>query len=178
MITSWMWKLQNFSFENYTVQRRRCLIVSDTLDLYIFQWIMGGFCCCLSTEDFEEYVYPNNPIYRQCISLRHFFHSIFGGVIWTSVHIFNYILGSNQLIQNVTCYIDWYVDFDTSDSMELLAVACWYDSGGDLDIHHYFFFLFKMVHFLFCQEVFCVLVGVLAFFIAWCYKLKSTIFLF
>ncbi|XP_066315795.1 E3 ubiquitin-protein ligase At3g02290-like [Miscanthus floridulus] len=40
---------------------------------------MGGFCCCLSTEDFGEYVYPNNPIYRQCISLRHFFHNIFGG---------------------------------------------------------------------------------------------------
>ncbi|KAJ1254254.1 hypothetical protein BS78_K099500 [Paspalum vaginatum] len=40
---------------------------------------MGGFCCCLSTEDFEEYVHPNNPIYRQCISLRHFFHNVFGG---------------------------------------------------------------------------------------------------
>ncbi|ONM34955.1 E3 ubiquitin-protein ligase At3g02290 isoform X1 [Zea mays] len=40
---------------------------------------MGGFCCCLSAEEFDEYVYPNNPIYRQCVSLRHLFHSIFGG---------------------------------------------------------------------------------------------------
>ncbi|KAF8648642.1 hypothetical protein HU200_064688 [Digitaria exilis] len=39
---------------------------------------MGGFCCCLSTEDFDEYVHPSNPIYRQCISLRHFFHNVFG----------------------------------------------------------------------------------------------------
>ncbi|KAM3335021.1 hypothetical protein ACQJBY_029438 [Aegilops geniculata] len=40
---------------------------------------MGGFCCCLSTDDFEEYVHPNNPVYRQCISLRHLFHNMFGG---------------------------------------------------------------------------------------------------
>jgi len=40
---------------------------------------MGGFCCCLSTEDFEEYVHPSNPIYRQCMSLKHLFHNIFGG---------------------------------------------------------------------------------------------------
>ncbi|XP_062230173.1 E3 ubiquitin-protein ligase At3g02290-like [Phragmites australis] len=40
---------------------------------------MGGFCCSLCTEDFEEYVHPSNPIYRQCISLRHFVHNIFGG---------------------------------------------------------------------------------------------------
>lgn len=40
---------------------------------------MGGFCCCLSTDDFDEYVHPNNPVYRQCISLRHLFHNMFGG---------------------------------------------------------------------------------------------------
>ncbi|KAG8078942.1 hypothetical protein GUJ93_ZPchr0007g3663 [Zizania palustris] len=40
---------------------------------------MGGFCCCLCTEDFEEYADPNNPIYRQCICLRNLVNNIFGG---------------------------------------------------------------------------------------------------
>jgi hypothetical protein len=40
---------------------------------------MGGFCCCLCTDDFEEYAHPNNPIYRQGVCLRNFFHNFFGG---------------------------------------------------------------------------------------------------
>ncbi|XP_040377673.1 E3 ubiquitin-protein ligase At3g02290-like isoform X1 [Oryza brachyantha] len=40
---------------------------------------MGGFCCCLCTDDFEEYAHPNNPVYRQCVCLRNFFHNVFGG---------------------------------------------------------------------------------------------------
>ncbi|KAL5221120.1 hypothetical protein ABZP36_025833 [Zizania latifolia] len=40
---------------------------------------MGGFFCCLCTEDFEEYAHPNNPIYRQCICLRNLVNNIFGG---------------------------------------------------------------------------------------------------
>ncbi|KAJ4748466.1 RING/U-box superfamily protein [Rhynchospora pubera] len=40
---------------------------------------MGGFCCCPCPDDFEEYAHPNNPIYRQCLCLRYFFHQLFSG---------------------------------------------------------------------------------------------------
>ncbi|WOL17978.1 hypothetical protein Cni_G26771 [Canna indica] len=40
---------------------------------------MGGFCCCLCPEDFEEYAYPTNPLYRHCTCLRYFFHQLLSG---------------------------------------------------------------------------------------------------
>ncbi|KAJ3678223.1 hypothetical protein LUZ60_002026 [Juncus effusus] len=40
---------------------------------------MCGLCCCPCPEDFEEYAHPNNPIYRQCLCLRFFFHQLFTG---------------------------------------------------------------------------------------------------
>ncbi|KAK6913397.1 Zinc finger, RING-H2-type, partial [Dillenia turbinata] len=33
---------------------------------------MGAACCCLRTEDFEEYTNPNSAIYRNCICLSCF----------------------------------------------------------------------------------------------------------
>ncbi|XP_065016693.1 E3 ubiquitin-protein ligase At3g02290-like isoform X1 [Musa acuminata AAA Group] len=41
--------------------------------------IMGAFCCCLCPEDFEEHAHTSNPIYRQCICLRYFFHQLLNG---------------------------------------------------------------------------------------------------
>lgn len=43
---------------------------------------MGGLCCCLCGEDFEEYAHPSNPIYRHCICLRYFFHQFFSGYMF------------------------------------------------------------------------------------------------
>lgn len=34
--------------------------------------IMGAVCCCLSVEDFEDYVNPNSSVYRNCICLSCF----------------------------------------------------------------------------------------------------------
>ncbi|RWW31905.1 hypothetical protein GW17_00003460, partial [Ensete ventricosum] len=48
---------------------------------------MGAFCCCLCPEDFEEHAYTSNPIYRQCICLRYFFHQLLNGVMsYSSVY--------------------------------------------------------------------------------------------
>ncbi|KAG4911769.1 hypothetical protein JHK82_052369 [Glycine max] len=30
---------------------------------------MGSVCCCLSFDDFEDYVNPNSPVYRNCVCL-------------------------------------------------------------------------------------------------------------
>lgn len=30
---------------------------------------MGSVCCCLSFDDFEDYVNPNSPVYRNCACL-------------------------------------------------------------------------------------------------------------
>ncbi|KAI5442704.1 E3 ubiquitin-protein ligase At3g02290 [Lathyrus oleraceus] len=30
---------------------------------------MGSVCCCLSCDDVEDYVNPNNPVYRNCVCL-------------------------------------------------------------------------------------------------------------
>ncbi|XVE50011.1 hypothetical protein DITRI_Ditri01bG0127900 [Diplodiscus trichospermus] len=40
---------------------------------------MGAFCCCPCGDDYEEYAYPSNSIYRHCICLRFFFYQLFTG---------------------------------------------------------------------------------------------------
>lgn len=30
---------------------------------------MGSVCCCLRVEDFEDYMNPNSPVYRNCLCL-------------------------------------------------------------------------------------------------------------
>lgn len=33
---------------------------------------MGAVCCCMQSEDFEDYVNPNSSVYRNCLCLRCF----------------------------------------------------------------------------------------------------------
>ncbi|KAE8686878.1 hypothetical protein F3Y22_tig00111027pilonHSYRG00355 [Hibiscus syriacus] len=40
---------------------------------------MGVCCCCSCGDDYEEYAYPSNSIYRHCICLRFFFYQLFTG---------------------------------------------------------------------------------------------------
>ncbi|PKI42815.1 E3 ubiquitin-protein ligase At3g02290-like [Punica granatum] len=40
---------------------------------------MGALCCCARTDDSEEYGYPGNSMYRNCICLRFFFHQLSTG---------------------------------------------------------------------------------------------------
>ncbi|KAK8561515.1 hypothetical protein V6N13_149308 [Hibiscus sabdariffa] len=40
---------------------------------------MGAFCCCSCGDDYEEYAYPSNSMYRHCICLRFFFYQLFTG---------------------------------------------------------------------------------------------------
>ncbi|KAL5979699.1 hypothetical protein ACLOJK_019610 [Asimina triloba] len=40
---------------------------------------MGAFCCCPCGEEFDDYAYPSNSIYRHCMCLRYFIHQLFSG---------------------------------------------------------------------------------------------------
>ncbi|XP_057950252.1 E3 ubiquitin-protein ligase At3g02290-like [Malania oleifera] len=40
---------------------------------------MGSLCCCPCGDEFDEYAYPSNSIYRHCICLRFFFHQLLNG---------------------------------------------------------------------------------------------------
>ncbi|KAK7295536.1 hypothetical protein RJT34_18446 [Clitoria ternatea] len=33
---------------------------------------MGSVCCCLRVDDFEDYMNPNSPVYRNCVCLSNF----------------------------------------------------------------------------------------------------------
>ncbi|XP_021905359.1 E3 ubiquitin-protein ligase At3g02290-like [Carica papaya] len=33
---------------------------------------MGAVCCCLHDDSFEDYMNPNNPVYRNCLCLSCF----------------------------------------------------------------------------------------------------------
>uniref|UniRef100_A0A2P2K8D7 Uncharacterized protein MANES_01G103500 n=1 Tax=Rhizophora mucronata TaxID=61149 RepID=A0A2P2K8D7_RHIMU len=33
---------------------------------------MGAVCCCLSTQDIEDYMNPNSSVYRNCMCLSCF----------------------------------------------------------------------------------------------------------
>lgn len=37
---------------------------------------MGSVCCCLSVEDFEDYVNPNSSVYRNCVCLGCFLENL------------------------------------------------------------------------------------------------------
>lgn len=41
---------------------------------------MGAVCCCLSVEDFEDYVNPNSSVYRNCTCLSCFIQSFLNAV--------------------------------------------------------------------------------------------------
>ena len=41
---------------------------------------MGAVCCCLSVEDFEDYVNPNSSLYRNCTCLSCFIQSFLNAV--------------------------------------------------------------------------------------------------
>lgn len=45
--------------------------------------IMGAVCCCLSVEDFEDYVNPNSSVYRNCICLSCFLQNFIN--VYTSL---------------------------------------------------------------------------------------------
>ncbi|GMN57560.1 hypothetical protein TIFTF001_026674 [Ficus carica] len=44
---------------------------------------MGAVCCCLSVEDFEDYVNPNSSVYRNCICLSCFLQNFIN--VYTSL---------------------------------------------------------------------------------------------
>lgn len=48
---------------------------------------MGAVCCCLSVEDFEDYVNPNSSVYRNCTCLSCFIQSFLNAVSPISVAI-------------------------------------------------------------------------------------------
>ncbi|KAJ4838607.1 hypothetical protein Tsubulata_043638 [Turnera subulata] len=40
---------------------------------------MGALCCCPRNDEYEEFSYSGNSIYRHCICLRFFFHQLLSG---------------------------------------------------------------------------------------------------
>ncbi|XP_062106438.1 E3 ubiquitin-protein ligase At3g02290-like [Humulus lupulus] len=44
---------------------------------------MGSVCCCLSVDDFEDYVNPNSSVYRNCICLSCFIQNFIN--VYTSL---------------------------------------------------------------------------------------------
>ncbi|KAI4352370.1 hypothetical protein L6164_006630 [Bauhinia variegata] len=44
---------------------------------------MGSVCCCLSVDDFEDYVNPNSSVYRNCLCLSCFIHNFLN--VYTSI---------------------------------------------------------------------------------------------
>lgn len=44
---------------------------------------MGATCCCLRTEDFEDYLNPNSSVYRNCICLSCFIQNLLN--VYTSL---------------------------------------------------------------------------------------------
>ena len=41
---------------------------------------MGAVCCCLSMDDFEDYVNPNSSVYRNCTCLSCFIQNFLNAV--------------------------------------------------------------------------------------------------
>ncbi|KAG2403964.1 hypothetical protein LR48_Vigan03g000900 [Vigna angularis] len=37
---------------------------------------MGSVCCCFNVDDFEDYVNPNSPVYRNCMCLSCFLQNV------------------------------------------------------------------------------------------------------
>lgn len=52
--------------------------------------IMGAVCCCLNSDDFEDYVNPNSSVYRNCTCLSCFVQNLLNVVCANSYYCFVY----------------------------------------------------------------------------------------
>ncbi|XWS68723.1 hypothetical protein CRYUN_Cryun04dG0116200 [Craigia yunnanensis] len=86
---------------------------------------MSAFCCCPCGDDYEEYAYPSNSIYRHCICLRFFFYQLFTGY--------------------VNCFIDWKGGLYHPRSKEVLSSTAIVTKIPDNSANETYVTMFRLV---------------------------------